>query len=289
MKTIVRLFAYLPALAAIALASACNFAYFEKPVPQGAPEIKTVPTFLNGEYLITEENRSDSEDAAFMHTVLRFDRLDETHLAVSVESALPSGDLPKLKKALDEAQAEGKVTDYFFSEKLIYYALAEEEAEGKTGMAIHLQKRGAYYRSPQWIHATYIFDFAKGRHLIISTSDLPAMSDLLMVPYKPDVTDVPLVAKGQGNEVWLSSEEAPGKWSLIYFKKLSDKELEIKGTLFFNEDHFNKNKAKYEAVAPFRKTDSSDYIINPTDEQLRTLLADPELFGNTRLRKLTGK
>ncbi len=289
MKTIVRLFAYLPALAAIALTSACNFVYFEKPVPEGAPEIKSVPAFLNGEYLITEENRSDSEAAAFMHTVLRFERLDETHLAVSVESALPSGNLPKLKKALAEAQAEAKVTDYFFSENLIYYTLAEEEAEGNTGMAIHLQKRGAYYRSPQWIHATYIFDFAKGRNLIISTSDLPVMSDLLMVPYKPEVTDFRLVAKGKGDEVWLSSEEEPGKWSLIYLKRLSDKELEIKGTLFFSDDHFSKNKAKYEAVAPFQKTDSNDYIINPTDEQLKSLLTDPELFGNTRLRKLTGK
>lgn len=288
MKTILRLFVYLPVLAAIAMASACNFVYFEKPVPQSAPEMKTVPAFLNGEYLIAEENGADNENA-IMHTLLRFERLDDTHLAVSVESALPTGDLSKLKKALAEAQAEAKVTDYFISEKLIYYTLAQEEAEEKTGMAIHLQKRGAYYRSPQWTHATYIFDLAKSRHHIISTSDLPVMSDLITVQYKPEVTDFPLVARGKGDEVWLSSEEEAGKWSLIYLKRVSDKELVIKGTLFFGEDHFKKNQAKYEAVAPFRKTDGNDYIINPTDEQLKTLLADPELFGNTRLRKLTGK
>ncbi|MBX2926876.1 MAG: hypothetical protein KF852_03480 [Saprospiraceae bacterium] len=288
MKTIIRLFVYLPVLAAITLASACNFVYFEKPVPQGAPEIKTAPAFLNGEYLIAEENGSGSQDA-IMHTLLRFERLDDTHIAVGVESALPAGDLSKLKKALAEAQAEAKVTDYFVSEKLIYYTLAQEDAEEKTGMAIHLQKRGAYYRSPQWIHATYIFDLAKGRHLIISTSDLPVMSDLLTVQYKPEVTDFPLVAKGKGDEVWLSSEEEPGKWSLIYLKRVSDKELIIKGTLFFGDDHFKKNQAKYEAVTPFRKTENNDYIINPTDEQLKAFLADPELFGNTRLRKLAGK
>lgn len=288
MKTIVRLFVYLPVLAAITLASACNFVYFEKPVPQGVPEMKTVPAFLNGEYLIAGENESGGEDAV-MHTLLRFERLDDTHLAVSVESALPSGDLSKMKKALAEAQAGAKVTDYFISEKLIYYTLPQEETAEKTGMAIHLQKRGAYYRSPQWIHATYIFDLAKGRHLIISTSDLPVMSDLITVQDKPEVTDFPLVVKGKGDEVWFSSEEEPGKWSLIYLKRVSDKELIIKGTLFFGDDHFKKNQAKYEAVAPFRKTDGNDYIINPTDEQLKTFLADPELFGNTRLMKLTGK
>jgi hypothetical protein len=289
MKTILRFFAYLPVLAVIALASACNFVYFEKPVPQDAPGLKTFPAFLNGEYVITNSEVFGAEGSV-MRTLLRFERLDEAHLAVSVESALPAGDLPRLKQVLAEAQAEGKVADYFFSEKLIYYTLSQEVLEEKAGMAVHLEKRGAYYRSPQWMHATYIFDLAKGRHLTISTSDLLEMNGMIAVPPRPETTDLPLVAKGKGDEVWFSSEEEPGKWSLIYLKRVSDKELILKGTLFFVKEHFSNNMAKYEAIVPFRKKeDSDDFIINPTDEQLKTLLADPKLFGDTRLRKVAGK
>lgn len=289
MKTLSRFFFQLPLMAALTLLASCNFAYFEGPVPAGAPGLKTVPIFLSGEYEVIGSEAFGGSDA-LMRTLFRFERLDDTHLAATMESALPAGDLPKLKDALAKAQANGEIEDFFFSEKMIYYSARDTTQEGgKTGLVVHLEKRGAFYRSPQWVFSTNIFDLTKSRHIVVSAGGPGELGGIVDVPAKPELNDWHLVARGKADEVWFSSEEGPEKWSLIYLKRLSDKEIALKGTLLFDEEYFGKHQARFEAVVPFRQDDNNDFILNPSDEQLKIILADPELFGNVRLKKLAVK
>lgn len=273
------------AMAALLLLASCNFAYFEKPVPAGAAELKTVPAFLTGEYEAAGSEALDNEQG-LLRTLFKFEKLSETQLMVSMESALPAKDLPKMGKALAKAQEEGRIQDYYVSERVVYFMPAANDEEDPEGVAVYLEKSGDWIRSPQWLLTTYIIDLSNGKMIVFDYGNLLNSNDVLLAPGKTESSKKTMVAKARGDEVWLSAEEAPGKWGLFYFKRLSDKELALKGTLFFDDQHFGNHRAKFEAVTLFRKDDNSDFILNPSDEQLKTLLADPELFGNVRLKKL---
>jgi hypothetical protein len=285
MKTLLRFTSQWLAMAALMLTASCKFAYFESPVPQGVPDMKTIPAFLDGEYEASGSEAFGNEQG-LRRTLFKFEKLSETQLLVSMESALPAGDLPKMEKALAGAMEEGRIQDYYVSDRVVYYLPAPND-EGETpGVAVYLEKRGNWIRSPQWLHLTYIFDLSNGKMIVFDYGNLLEANDVLLAPAKTESSKNPLTAKARGDEVWLSAEEAPGKWGLFYLKRLSDKELAIKGTLFFDEEHFGNHRAKFEAVTPFRRDDDNDFILNPGDEQLAKLLADPKLFGNVMLKKL---
>ncbi len=282
-------FAAFVAIAVIS-ASSCTAVFFEQPVPVGAPELKTVPDFLHGVYEVTGGTllENDQDELPFFHMYVRFEKLDAYRLSATLEVALPLKELPKMEQALAKAQAEGKVLDYYVSPAMVYYILAPGEEESDTkGMVVRLEKRGKNLYAEQWKNVTQIYDLEKRQQIQFEEGDVFEFDDVLKVGDEKRVEFKRLEAKHDAGELWFCAEEKPNQWSLLYIKRVSGSELLLKSSLSFETGHFNEHKEQYNSIVPFLKNEDNDYVLNPTDEQLRRLLADPVLFGDMRLKKVS--
>lgn len=274
-------------VASLIFTSSCAEVHFEGPVQANAPEVRTAPSFLKGQYEVIYNSLGSDYGNPFQLSV-RFEPDGKDRLLASMEAVIPVDGLKTLEGRLAQMQDEGKISRYFVSSGLVYYIIPGEEGDDESqGRVIRLERQGKYLRSDDWAQLTYLFDFANGVVLSFEEGEWMETPDPLTYRSSGAAMQKPLVAKATSQEAWFSMEESKGRWSLFYIRKASGKELQVKFSAQFDEGYFKQNRERLEGILPWRtEEDSDDYLLNPTDAQLRKLLEEPGLFGEMKLRRI---
>lgn len=265
--------------------TSCVMGYFQQPVPTHAPELTALPTFLHGEYVTLNLDLPASlQDTNPAQLLFRFEPISSTQLAISVEKTYPVSSLPLMKSLLAQAKAEGRIQDFKITNQVHYMMpAAENEEEALPQMAFIRRDRG-WIRSPQWLMCSYLLDL--GRHALATwdyNSFEIAVNTISGRHYTAFSDHKHLIARGKDNEVWFWEQLSENNWNLYYFKRVSDDEILLRGSLFFNANHLG---ALSDTTVFTVDETTGDYIFTPNDTQLNEMLRQSELFGNVHLKKL---
>ncbi|MFM9948112.1 MAG: hypothetical protein ACKV1O_09255 [Saprospiraceae bacterium] len=275
------------------LSVSCSSILFEQPVPQKASSLKTIPVYLSGLYEATPLDGAEKSDEIFLD-LLRLERLGDSKLLATAITGFRREDLPKFEKLLADDKQAGVVLDYFVSASQAYYTLKEDQYDAseqeRGGHLVTFEAAGDYLLFPESKEMLFYFDLAAGKQILFEKTKSKSSTTS---PYSKTATDSLtameriLVAKGEKDEIWFSLKNDESRWALIYIKRISDTELLVKhGEIGENADLKN-NLDRYNAITPFKKDgESNNYLVNPTDAQLKKLLADPHLFSSMKLEKL---
>ncbi|MDZ4702944.1 MAG: hypothetical protein SH848_03380 [Saprospiraceae bacterium] len=275
------------------LLGSCSSILFENPVPQKADELKVIPDYLSGLYEATESDGAEKSDEIFLD-LLRLERLNDHKLLATAMRGFRREDLPKFEKLLAEDKQKGEILDYFVTASQAYYTLKQDQSDAseqkRGGHFVTFEAVGDYLLFPQSKEMLFSFDLAAGKQILFEKAQSSSSTNS---PYFKTATDSLtateriMVTKGEKDEIWFSMKNEESRWSLIYIKRLSDTELLVKHSEIGEKADLKQSLDRYNAITPFKKEgDSNNYLINPTDAQLKKLLADPHLFSSMKLKKL---
>ncbi|MBK8969300.1 MAG: hypothetical protein R3D58_19910 [Saprospiraceae bacterium] len=270
------------------LAPACTQVYFEKPVPQKAAEMQTIPADWTGVYLAEPLG---VEDPTLLEQLLpqcfRLERLSESRLLVASEYRLHEKDIPRLRSALDEQKASGALLDYMLTENMLLCTVPTEDG-GTEQHYTALLKKGNWYILTQTIAPVQLFDLKSGNKISYDRKSSSGITS----PWLPEAdsmssTRTPLVARQIQQRWYFNSWEASAqKWTLIYVEQSGKDQLLVKQSQVQNPEAFKDRLDYFNRITPFRELESDHYEISPTDEALEKLLAEKDLFQTTYLRRI---
>lgn len=270
------------------LAPSCTQVYFEKPVPQKAAEMQTIPADWTGVY---QAEPLGVEDPTLMEQLFsqcfRLERLSESRLLIASEYRLHEKDIPRLRSALDEQKASGTLLDYQLSENMLLCTVATEEG-GTEQHYTALLKKGSWYILTQTIAPVQLFDLKTGNKINYDLKSGASISS----PWLPEADSISserttLVARQNQKRWYFNTWEASAqKWTLLYVEQSGKDQLLVKQSQLQNPEAF-KNKIEYfNRITPFREVESDHFEIDPTDAALEKLLAEKDLFQTTYLRRI---
>ncbi len=285
-------------LAVVVMASsACSSIFFESPVPQKVEKLEVFPDHLSGMYEIIEGGDQPEPGSVFRDLLVLELSGDKRLVATGVKGFLRR-DLTKLAAILAADKTHGKILDYFITESGAYYTLLEDaydaDEQKRGGHYISFEPAGDYLLLSPSREMLISFDLSAGKELLFEKRRNASGYDDAYFKVSADSLQYSvqeLVAKSHKEEIWFSvKNNDESKWSLVYLKRLPNDELLVKHSVIGENANLYENLHRYNAITPFTRIgEGRDYLINPTDEQLKKLLADPDLFTALKLKKVSGK
>lgn len=279
------------------LLAACTNVYFEKPVPQNGQPLLAPPPALQGAYEVLDDGTDKNEEpdllAAWLKPCYFFEKLDHEQLLISEEIRFHERDLPQIKAHLARKKADGTLADYTLTGRGILYTTAADSSGQQTSGYAPMLKSGSWYILTRSQKPARMYSFSpKNAFEQVFDTKHGGDGDFLPEADSLDIKTATLVARQRAGAFFLNTQEADGEpesgWSLLWCVPDAQGDLLLKfSSLGYNGDSLiENNRARYEAITTFAKTSNDNYLINPDDQALDALLADPALFKTMRLRKL---
>lgn len=274
------------------VAASCTNVHFERPVPQAGAELRAIPAAWAGTYLAAPQTEDDAPFGQIFRECYRFERIGDTKFLVSTELRIHEKDLPRLKKALEAEKRDGKVLDYQLSESLLLYTLRAPQEEGRADLIEQqyaaLIKKDSWYILAQTMTPFRLFDLEAG----VQTEFEHKKECIARAEWMPGADSVSskslrLVARQLHKGYYFNTQAGEGAtWALMYVVQASKDKLVVKISNLEDQNEFERRQDYFNAITPFRKTDSNKYVINPTDQALERLLGEEHLFQTTYLTKI---
>lgn len=268
--------------------SACNAVYFEKPMPQSGENLKTIPLGWSGTFEMRESGKN--YDTVLYKQCLRLDRLSNTQLFISGETCLAKKDLPALKQLFEIAKAAGRLSDYKITNSFIYSTLNLQREDKSTWLEQQytaLVEQGDLYVLAKSIEPFMLIDLETNTVTKFNKERGDTQGDEL-IPLADSLSSetLSLVCRQRGRMYYLNIQ-VPDQtnWFLYTVSEQDKNNLTLKAGFLKDKTAFEARLGYFNKITPFKKT-GSDYLINPTDNALDQLLADPDLFETSYLKKI---
>ena len=264
----------------------CTTVYFEKPVPQQGTDLRSIPADWVGVYISEPtEGEDQSELETLFPQCFRLERIGTSQLLVSSENRLHERDLPRLKALLEKQKADGTLMRYQLSETML---LCTYQTEGSVEQQYSaLVKQGSWYILTQTIVPFQLFDLETG---VQTDFELEKQAGTKSNGF-PEADSIStkttsLVARKDRKAWYFNTQEEGEKWTLLYLEQPDKDRLIVKFSQLENPKDFKNSLDYFNAITPFRETESGHFEINPDDAALARLLAEGKLFQTTVLRKI---
>jgi len=271
------------------LFTACNAVYLEKPMPQSGKDQKTIPAHWSGVYELIEPDKNS--DSALFKQCLRMERLSNTQLFISGETRLAKKDVAALKQLFLKEQKAGRLLDFQITNRFIYSTVntASPEKEINPERQITtLVSQGDWYVLANSIKPLMLIDLDTKT---VTNFDVPVAgslggNDLIPEADSLSADNVPLVFRQKQQTYFLNVQpQGHTNWLLYTISGTGKSDLAVKLAFQKDKKNFEQRLDYYNKITPFLSM-GSDYLINPTDEALDQLLADPDLFEGWYLKKI---
>jgi hypothetical protein len=273
--------------ACLFLATSCVNVYLEKPMPETAAELRTLPAEWNGVFQMTEEGSDFQNEGPFI-PCLRFSAADKGHLLISYELRLPKTGLDGLRAYLEEKRTQGAISHFELSSGGIF---TRSEADGHPETAfLNLIPAGDWYIVPQSCHPVWSVSIPERQFTEYEISRQTALSGKILegqdsVSLK--ACNMSLRKKGDQYYLNFQKEETDTPyWSLYRIQNTAPGQLTVTINQLKSGTDFEREQARYNQITPFSKINTDDYLIRPTDKTLETLLDDPGLLRRMILKKI---
>jgi hypothetical protein len=268
--------------------SACNAVYLEKPMPQSAENLKTIPAGWSGTYEMREPDKN--YDTVLYKQCLRLDRLSNTQLLISGEICLAKKDLPALKQQFEIAKSEGRLTEYKITNQFIYSTLNPQREDKSTWAEQQftaLIEQGDLYVLAKSIEPFMMIDL-EANTLTKFSKEGGGVQDTELIPLADSLSSetLPLVFRQRGRTYYLNMKaQGQTNWFLYAVSEQDKNNLTIKASFLKDKPGFEERFSYFNKITPFQRI-GSDFQINPTDNAMELLLAEPGLFETTYLKKI---